>query len=143
MKSFFQKNNSNNSVEYIETDAPFAVIDFSGKRHEGFTWGRLSMPSKNINDHTYFIEGLFLFMSINLTGPDEKTTLLPIDKSEYQRLRKLAKRNKKITFSNPTVINLAICGLLVAIIGLFLNVLINLDKIEANCKKIQKESMVK
>lgn len=132
MFNFIKKNDF---VEYIEFDTPFKVKEVTGEEHEGITWRRISKPSENTSDYTFRNQG-YLFISANLTGINGRVIDLCIDEEEYNKLKKISKRNKKITFNNPLVINIAIATVVILFSTLIVDILTNLDKIITNLKLI-------
>ncbi|HBG49878.1 MAG TPA: hypothetical protein DDW90_10340 [Cyanobacteria bacterium UBA9971] len=109
---FVFKNNNDNWVEYIESDKPFNLTDQSSYQ---FTWGRISKPSKNMNDYT-FSNMEYQFTSVGFFSHDQRNGhqfTWGINKKEYKRLKKLSIKSKKITFTNPQVINIAVWGLII------------------------------
>ena len=131
IQEFFYKNNNDNWVEYIEADDPFN-LNIVGQDSYKFTWGRISKPSKNMDDWN-FSHGEYQFTSVGILNHDEsngKAYTFPINKKEYERLKKLSKKSKKIIFTNPQVINSAVWGLII------LPLIIYADKIVHNIHKI-------
>lgn len=126
----FWKKKKNDFIEYLEFDLPVKINEGRPVENEKIQWARIT---KRNNPGYYNL--LSVILEETYSHDETQKVYQSIDEPELKRLKKLAKRNKVITFSNPSVINLAICGLFFAGVGLVLNAFINLDKIESNYTK--------